>query len=70
MLLTQVIPRKWRHVLIQNLDVSQNSIYSNHHLIKNNCLVSLEIYIQEFYNVIISNTNLLWEFVSDFYNFD
>ena len=36
--LTHVVPRKWRHILKQNLDISQNLIYLNHHLIKNNRL--------------------------------
>ena len=39
--LRHAIPRKWKHILKQNLDISQNLNYLNHHLIKNKRLVRL-----------------------------
>ena len=46
MQLTHVVSRKWKHVLKQNLDISQK-----------NRLVSLEkLDSKELYNIIISNT--------------
>ena len=56
MQLTQAIPGKWKQILKKNLDISQNSIYLNHHLIKNKLLVSLEkLDSKDISNIIISN---------------
>ena len=49
--------RKWKQILKQNLDISQNVIYLSYHLIKNNRLINLEkLDSKELCNIIISNT--------------
>lgn len=51
-----VVPRKLKHILKQNLHISQNLIYLNNHLIKNNCLVSLEKLDSKDYAILLSST--------------
>ena len=57
MQLTYAILGKWKQILKQNLDINQNLIYLNDHLIKNSRLVSLEkLDSKDISNIIISNT--------------
>ena len=55
--LTHATPKTWKHILKENLDIRQNLVYLNYHLIKNNRLVSIEkLDSKDLYNIIISNT--------------
>ena len=64
------IPRNWKGISKQSLDIAQNLIYLNHHLIKNNHLISPEKsdsrVIQYYYLQYRKHTNITKPFESLF----